>query len=44
MMKNEYLNILKHSGKYGLNPADRGKFFKGLGEKVKKGFKLNGSI
>lgn len=23
VMKNEYQNILKHSGKFGLNPADR---------------------
>jgi P27 family predicted phage terminase small subunit len=25
VMKNEYQNILKHSGKFGLNPADRSK-------------------
>lgn len=36
VMKNEYQNILKHSGKFGLNPADRAKFFKGSkGEKKK---------
>lgn len=36
VMKNEYQNILKHSGKFGLNPADRAKFFKGgKGEKKK---------
>lgn len=37
VMKNEYANILKHSGKFGLNPADRAKFFKGGkgGEKKK---------
>lgn len=34
VMKTEYQNILKHSGKFGLNPADRAKFFKGSkGEK-----------
>lgn len=42
VMKNEYQNILKHGGKFGLNPGDRGKIFKGLGEdkKGKKGFIL----
>jgi len=39
VMKNEYGNILKHSGKFGLNPGDRDKIFKGLKEeKKKKGF------
>lgn len=39
VMKNEYQNILKHSGKFGLNPGDRDKIFKGLKEdKKKKGF------
>ncbi|HYF69100.1 MAG TPA: P27 family phage terminase small subunit [Ohtaekwangia sp.] len=39
VMKNEYGNILKHSGKFGLNPGDRDKIFKGLkDEKKKKGF------
>lgn len=37
VMKNEYQNILKHSGKFGLNPADRAKFFKG-GKTEKKKF------
>jgi phage terminase small subunit len=42
VMKNEYQNILKHSGKFGLNPCDRAKFFKGLGGKEKKkGFVLD---
>jgi phage terminase small subunit len=36
IMKNEYGNILKHSGKFGLNPGDRDKIFKGLKEKEKK--------
>jgi hypothetical protein len=41
-MKSEYANILKHSSKFGLNPGDRAKFFKGLGEKEKKkGFDLS---
>src|SRR6187402_486172 len=30
VMKNEYQNILKHSGKFGLNPGDRNKLFKAL--------------
>jgi P27 family predicted phage terminase small subunit len=39
VMKNEYGNILKHAGKFGLNPGDRDKIFKKLKEeKVKKGF------
>lgn len=37
VMKTEYQNILKHSGKFGLNPADRAKIFKGVEEKKKKG-------
>src|SRR5688572_13416862 len=42
VMKNEYGNILKHSGKFGLNPGDRDKIFKGLkDEKKKKGFDLD---
>src|SRR5690242_19770718 len=32
VMKNEYQNILKHSGKFGLNPGDRAKIFKKLGD------------
>lgn len=45
VMKNEYQNILKHSGKFGLNPGDRAKFFKGLGDKEKKrGFNLDGKM
>lgn len=39
VMKNEYVNILKHSAKFGLNPGDRKKIFKGLGDE-KKGSKL----
>src|SRR5687768_2720183 len=35
-MKNEYGNILKHSPKYGLNPGDREKIFKGIDKKVRK--------
>lgn len=33
VMKNEYLNILKHSAKFGLNPGDREKIFKSLTSK-----------
>ncbi|MEY3400418.1 MAG: Phage terminase, small subunit [Cyanobacteriota bacterium] len=29
VMKNAYQNILKHSGKFGMNPADRAKMFGG---------------
>lgn len=37
IMNKEYQNILKHSSKFGLNPGDREKIFKGLGnEKDKK--------
>jgi phage terminase small subunit len=35
VMKNEYANILKHSAKFGLNPGDRMKIFKGVKEKKK---------
>jgi P27 family predicted phage terminase small subunit len=35
VMKNEYSNILKHSSKFGLNPADRSKIF-GMKKKEKK--------
>ena len=39
VMKNEYGNILKHAGKFGLNPGDRDKIFKKLGDqKDRKGF------
>jgi phage terminase small subunit len=39
VMKNEYGNILKHAGKFGLNPGDRDKIFKKLvQEKKKSGF------
>jgi len=39
VMKDSYEKILKHSGKFGLNPGDRDKIFKGLKEdKKKKGF------
>jgi P27 family predicted phage terminase small subunit len=42
VMKNEYQNILKHGAKFGLNPGDREKVFKGLQPKEKKkGFTLN---
>ena len=42
VMKSEYSNIIKHAGKFGLNPGDRDKIFKGLSkEKEKsKGFDL----
>lgn len=42
VMKNEYQNILKHSSKFGMNPGDRAKVFKGLGgsEGKKKTFDL----
>ena len=40
VMKNEYQNILKHSAKFGLNPADRDRLFKGLAKEKKKGFDL----
>jgi P27 family predicted phage terminase small subunit len=36
VMKNEYQNILKHGAKFGLNPADRSRIFKGLDKKEKK--------
>jgi hypothetical protein len=36
VMKNEYANILKHSPKFGLNPGDRARLFKGLDKKEKK--------
>jgi phage terminase small subunit len=41
VMKNEYQNILKHSAKFGLNPGDRDRLFKGLGKEKRKGFDLN---
>lgn len=45
VMKNEYQNIIKHSSKFGLNPGDRAKFFKGLDEKKgKKGFNLDNKM
>ncbi len=37
VMKNEYQNILKHSGKFGLNPADRRKVLGVLKEEKPKG-------
>ena len=40
VMKNEYQNILKHSAKFGLNPADRAKFFKGVDGKKKRGLEV----
>lgn len=42
VMKNEYNNILKHSGKFGLNPGDRARLFKKISEpkEKKKGFNL----
>lgn len=36
IMKNEYQNILKHSGKFGLNPGDREKIFKKMEKDPKK--------
>ncbi len=45
VMRNEYQNIIKHSGKFGLNPADRAKFFKGMDDKkAKKGFSLDSPL
>lgn len=35
IMKNEYANVLKHSGKFGLTPGDRHKIFGGLKKKKK---------
>lgn len=42
VMKSEYSNILKHSGKFGLNPGDRERLFKSLAldKGNKKGFDL----
>jgi hypothetical protein len=36
VMKNEYANILKHSPKFGLNPMDFEKIFKGSNKPKKK--------
>ena len=36
VMKTEYQNILKHSAKFGLNPADRERIFKGLKKEEEK--------
>lgn len=36
VMKNEYQNIMKHSTKYGITPADREKIFSKLKDKPKK--------
>lgn len=36
IMKTELQNIMKMSGKFGLNPGDRSKIFKGLGDKKRK--------
>lgn len=36
VMKSEYANILKHSGKFGLNPGDRERMFKTLKESGKE--------
>jgi phage terminase small subunit len=46
VMKNEYQNILKHGAKFGLNPGDRDKVFKGLGDgkEKKKGFDLGNKM
>ena len=45
VMKNEYGNILKHAGKFGLNPGDRDKIFKKMkDEKKKKGFDTEGKM
>jgi phage terminase small subunit len=42
IMNKEYQNILKHGAKFGLNPGDREKIFKGLSseKEKKKGFDL----
>jgi len=42
VMRGEYANVLKHSGKFGLNPADRERIFKSLAnaKPEKKGFNL----
>ena len=34
IMKNEYQNILKHSGKFGLNPSDRAKIVLDINEHI----------
>lgn len=46
IMNKEYQNILKHGAKFGLNPGDREKIFKGLKDekKGKKGFDLGGKM
>ena len=44
VMKNEYANILKHGGKFGLNPGDREKIFKGLKADKRKGFDLKKAV
>ncbi len=36
IMRNEYQNVLKHSGKYGLTPGDRAKIFAGMKKKKKE--------
>lgn len=36
IMRNEYANVLKHSGKYGMNPSDRLKCFGKLKKAAKK--------
>lgn len=41
VMRNEYQNVLKHSGKFGLTPGDRHKIFGGL-KKKKKANPLDG--
>jgi phage terminase small subunit len=45
IMKDCYEKILKHSGKFGLNPGDRDRIFKSMKEdKKKKGFDLTGGM
>src|SRR5690606_31400901 len=45
VMKTEYQNILKRSGKFGLNPADRDKIVKSMKEEKKvKGFNLTNDM
>lgn len=36
VMKSEYANILKHAGKFGLNPGDRERLFKKLTDPEKE--------
>lgn len=42
IMKAEYANIMRNSGKYGLTPGDREKIFNGMAKKKKKESVLDG--